>query len=460
MSLARIHLPILLLTTLTSSICLAKVSEHTAQLLGATLTPLGAEVAGNADTSIPAWTADRLVDSNGTSSSRIEVTMPEAFFADQPLFSITSENYQNHADKLSEGQKALLSSYRDTFTIPVYPSHRNGQYSKWTEVQTRWNATHTNLIGDSDGLSEYSGGVPFPIPHDGEEVMWNAKLNHPVKSLDILFDEVAVFSNGVNTRHRRHVLFETPFAYTDYPVGTTMDKIGPKVGLFLIDTISPIREKGKKILVQELFDGRGYSRNAWMYMPGVNRVRRLPEAGFDMPDGPGGLKTADDNLGFNGSMKRYRWQLIGKKEVYIPYHNNRFDTPMLQYTELLTPLHISPDFMRFELHRVWVVEASLKSGHRHLYAKRRFYIDEDSWLVMLIDTYDNRGELWRVGIQNTVYDSHVKGYIVRNLIMHDLQTKAYVVSGLVNDTRPPRFNHEPKGIDFFTPSNLRTLGRN
>jgi hypothetical protein len=114
--------------------------------------------------------------------------------------------------------------------------------------------------------------------------------------------------------------------------------------------------------------------------------------------------------------------------------------------------------MRYEKHRVWVVEANLKRGMRHVYAKRRFYIDEDSWQFVLTESYDGRGALWRVGILNTLYDYALKGYIARAQMYHDLQSGAYIASRLVNETAQPNLMATPRGLDYYSPSSLRKMG--
>jgi hypothetical protein len=193
-------------------------------------------------------------------------------------------------------------------------------------------------------------------------------------------------------------------------------------------------------------------------VPGSRRVRRAPSVGFDTPDGPGGLVTVDDSLGFNGAMERYEWSLVDKKEIYIPYHSYAFDDPDLDYDTLLQTAHANPDYMRYELHRVWVVEATLKKGANHIYAKRRFYIDEDSWQIVLLESYDGRGDLWRVGILNTIYDYAVQGYIARAQVFHDLQSGSYIALRLVNETGPSNFTASSKGEKYFSPANLRKMG--
>ena len=83
--------------------------------------------------------------------------------------------------------------------------------------------------------------------------------------------------------------------------------------------------------------------------------------------GSGGSITVDEVRIFNGSAQRYNWNIVGKKELYIPYNTARLHANDLKYASMLTPGHINPDNMRYELHRVWVLEGVLKPGNRHLY---------------------------------------------------------------------------------------------
>ena len=89
----------------------------------------------------------------------------------------------------------------------------------------------------------------------------------------------------------------------------------------------------------------------------------------------------DDAAVFNGAMDRFDFKLVGKKEMYVPYSNYRliYDA---KPADMTTPGHLNPDYVRWELHRVWVVEATLKPDKRHIYSKRVFYLDEDSWVAL------------------------------------------------------------------------------
>jgi hypothetical protein len=374
------------------------------------------------------------------------------------MFTIHGGNAAEYKNYLSEGQRKLLEKYADTFYMHVYPSHREGRYNDTFEKRTVFNKAHTQLNNGIDNLKNYTGGIPFPFPQNGAEAMWNSRFAHPHQSIVGVLDDVAIYLNGNQQLRRQKYRVEFPFANPNTPVGVVDDKIGVNAGLVHISVEKPERIKGQMTIVHEALDQVTNGRKAWVYVPGSRRVRRAPSVGFDTPDGPGGLVTVDDSLGFNGAMERYEWSLVDKKEIYIPYHSYAFDDPDVDYDTLLQTAHANPDYMRYELHRVWVVEATLKKGANHIYAKRRFYIDEDSWQIVLLESYDGRGDLWRVGILNTIYDYAVQGYIARAQVFHDLQSGSYIALRLVNETGPSNFTASSKGEKYFSPANLRKMG--
>jgi hypothetical protein len=124
----------------------------------------------------------------------------------------------------------------------------------------------------------------------------------------------------------------------------------------------------------------------------------------------------------------------------------------------LTKNHVNPDLTRFEKHRVWVVEATLKEEFRHVYQKRVFYIDEDSWQIQVADMYDNRGELYRVGIAHGVNYYEVPTQWSTLDVYHDLNSRRYLAIGLDNEEKMYDFTIRPNEKEF-TPSALRRAGR-
>lgn len=450
----------LLSCSMLSGLVQAKVSEEQAAKLGGEeFTPMGAIVKGNADGTIPAWTGKIRGLPEGLKYSGSGDVYPDPYASEKPLFVIKADNMDKYADKLSEGEKALLKKHPESFSIPVYTSHRDFRYSELMEARTAWNATHTELVGGIDNLQNYTGGAPYPFPANGPEAIWNGRVIHPTPTMVGTLDDVAVYPNGNRQLRRQSFVSEFPFAYVDNPVGKVDGQISTNAAFVHVSIELPDRQKGQMTIVHEALDQATNERMAWVYIPGSRRVRRAPTVGYDTPDGPGGLMTVDDSLGFNGALDRYDWKLLGKKEIYIPYHNYKFDDPKVPYTKLLLKGHANPDYMRYELHRVWVVEANLKQGARHVYAKRRFYIDEDSLQISLTESYDGRGELWRVGILNTLYDYAIEGFVARAQIFHDLQSGAYIATRLVNETAPLNYQANPRGAEYYSPSNLRTMGK-
>jgi hypothetical protein len=438
----------------------AKVSEEEAARLGADLTPMGAERAGNAEGSIPAWTGSMKGAPQGLNYGGDGAALPDPYAEEKPLFSITAENVDQYADKLSAGQLALFKLRPDTFRMDIYPTHRDAAYARIEIDRAKWNATRTELANKGESIQNWTGGTAFPIPRDGFEAMWNTRtggIPNPTQYGE--YREIAVFANG--SRNMIGNSIQTNFLFADRrnPVGKTETEIGNTLFMTMANRTVPAAEKGNMNLVHDPIDYTSEARKAWTYVPGTRRVRQAPNLGFDTPTGPGGLVTVDDTNGFNGAFERYDWKLLGKRELYIPYNSYAFDDTSLAFDDLLQTGHPNADHMRYELHRVWVVEATLKPGERHLYGKRVFYIDEDSWLISAIDSYDNRGEIYRTGLLNIVYHYAIDGYLARTQFFFDLPAGHYLASRLVNTTSQPIVDGEMKKSEYFTPSNLRRQAR-
>jgi hypothetical protein len=189
-------------------------------------------------------------------------------------------------------------------------------------------------------------------------------------------------------------------------------------------------------------------------------VRRAPTIAYDFPDGPGGLRTVDDALAFIGATDRYDWKIEGTREIFIPYNGYEMDDPKHTYKDIATVNHPNPDFMRYELHRVWVVLATLKEGKRHIYAKRRLYLDEDTWAALLADNYDGQGDLWRTTMRTFLNQYDMPGMMPRLEIYHDLQKGAYLINNMSNEEGgPPHIPKEKHDADYYTPQNLRKMGK-
>jgi hypothetical protein len=445
-----------LAAALASTPVLAKVTPEEAKRLGNDLTPMGAEKAGNADGSIPAWSGQWLGAPPQVNYAGTGTGYGDPYAGEKPLFVITADNMAQYADKLTEGQKALFQRYKSTFKIPVYPSHRDFRYSDRVMQRTLANATSAELVSDGNGVVNAIGASPFPIPKNGYELMWNLNLPARAWKEDAIYTMALTLSNG--TRSLESMDYKI-LSVWDSPK-ETVESFGGQQAFALVQTLEPTRKKGEIILAHTFTDPISSPSQSWQYLPGNRRVRRAPTVAYDTPFGAGGFRVMDEDRLFNGAPDRYEWKLVGKKEIFIPYNNYKLDDPSLKLDDLLsTNGHVNPDYMRYEPHRVWVLEATLKPGKRHIYGKRVLYIDEDSWIAVLADNYDGKGQLWRSNMQTTAYAYDLQGFQARVAVFHDLIAGSYLTDRLLNGKPPAKLNNSDYEADYFSVANLRKLGK-
>ncbi|MES2817648.1 MAG: DUF1329 domain-containing protein [Pseudomonadota bacterium] len=434
-----------------SSGALAAVSPQEVATLGAALTPLGAERAANAAGSIPAW-AGGLTEAP-TAYTQARQHHPDPFADDVPLFTITAANLAQYKAQLTPGQIALFEAYPDSYRMPVYPTRRSGSAPQWVYDNTLKNAASARLSADGHGFVDAYGGIPFPLPHSGVEALWNHIARYRGTYVTRRSSEVAVQRNGdfslVTTQ--QEVLF------TYYKPKGSFATLNNTLFYYLGFIKGPARLAGAAVLVQETLDQLQEPRQAWGYSPGQRRVRRAPNLAYDTPIvAADSLRTADDTDLFNGAPDRFDWQLLGKREIYIPYNNYKLSAAGVKYQDLLQVGHLNPALTRHELHRVWVVEGQLKAGARHLYSKRTLFLDEDSWQAAVVDQYDARGQLWRVSL------AYLKNYYELPAVwsaldvFHDLQARRYHVQHLDSEEAGTvDFSQPVPEESAFTPTALR-----
>jgi hypothetical protein len=431
----------------------AKITPEQAARLGSDLTPLGAEKAGNADGSIPAWTGGITSAPAGYSTGMHHL---DPFKDDKVLMTIDKSNVEQFKNLLSPGQVKLFEIYPDTYKMNIYQSRRTASYPKYVYDATKNIATKAELIEGGNGIVNAAIGIPFPIPQNGLEAVWNHLLR---------FRGVAASRNGGQAAPTAAGAFtiigfdeQIMFKYSE--PNATAEALTAENILFRFKqgVTSPARLAGTALLVHETMDQVKTPRQAWTYNTGQRRVRRAPNVAYDAPGtASDGLRTTDDFDMFNGSPDRYNWKLVGKQELYIPYNSYKLHGSDVKYADLLMAGHINPDYVRWEKHRVWTVEATLKDDTRHVYGKRVFYIDEDSWQIHVADLYDNRNELYRVAVAHGLNYYEVPTHWSTLEVYHDLNSRRYIAIGLDNEDKMYDFSVALTDADF-TPAALRREG--
>jgi hypothetical protein len=393
---------------------LAATPANDAQELGKSLTSFGAIKAGNAEGTIPAYEDGyRQIPAGFKPDSGFWI---DPFKDEKPLFRIDAKNVDKYADKLSEGQKTMLKKFPDYY-FDIYPSHRTTAYPQDVLDATVRNGNATCIL--KEGLAvdpACRGGLPFPIPKTGNEVMWNQQLRYKIghgNSTTSSSNSWVIDSNGQVTKSAEQATFEEAPWYQ-----VKQDDRDPMMyaRVFSLNKY-PARRAGEVVGINDYLDPMAKPRRAWSYTPGQRRVKLAPEFNYDTPvASQGGVTLFDELQMFSGSQDRFDYKLVGRKEMYIPYNTYKFYFDAKQEDQFM-PHHANPALERWELHRVWVVEATLKPGMRHVYGKRTYYLDEDTFGAGLYDAWDKSGTLYRSiflgGVQ--IYDKTIP-YNVKNVV--------------------------------------------
>lgn len=434
----------------------AAVSAEEAQQLKGPLTAFGAVKAGNAEGTIPEY-------SGGLTSGPADFDpksglWPDPFKGEQPVLKITAANMGEYSDKLSSGAQALLKRF-PTYRMDVYPTRRSMHYPDWLLENTLKNATNAKLGGSvvGDAVEGAVGGIPFPIPQNGYEVMWNNYLSYQRIQTEVI-GVGQYLMDSAGRRTQLPVINQNIYsAY--YGAGHS----GASTELFnqtAAEITAPPTMAGTAFLIKSPMSYSEVGQQTWLYSPGQRRVRQSPDFKYDTPNAQnGGVLFWDELQLFRGRMDRFDLKLVGRKEMYIPYNNyRRVSAPV---DDTYGKEHLNPDALRWELHRVWVVEGTLKPGARHAYSKRVFYFDEDTWGLVEADAYDQEGKLWRVGMTYhfNFYDGG-GGVFSSGVNFYDLQKGNYFsyLSSTANGV-PKIFAHDKQvNPSIFTISGMAGKG--
>lgn len=429
----------------------AAVSADKAAQLGKNLTPVGATQAASKDGTVPAWNGG--LPKHGALKNFYP--HPEPLMNDKPLFVINHTNYTKFMKYLSKGSIELLKRYPDYF-MNVYPSRRTVSWPDFIYKSTQKNATTCKLEG-TDTLINCTQGFPFPIPTNGAQVIWNHKLKWRGNNVRRYNNQLIVQPNG--SYQRTTLIEDVAFQYANKEHPGTLDADHHDYLKYLSETIYPPRTAGTFILVHDRTGTGNQGRVAWLYSPGLRRIRRAPNVQFDNPyQGTDGNEFYDEVDMFNGALSLYNWKLIGKREMIIGYNDYAMSEKNVSLKDLVQPHHLNQSLARYEMHRVWVVEATLKPGKSHVFKKRVFYVDEDSWNIAEEDDYDNHGRLYKYNEGFSTFLPSVQSVGAVPQVIYDFDSGRYFVTAAINGSKPDNFAITFSS-DYFTPAAVqkRTL---
>lgn len=433
----------------------AAVSEQEAKRLDGELTPMGAERAGNASGAIPAWEGGLSAVPAGVSYKPGD-HLPDPFASDQPLYTITRANMAEYDALLTDGHKGLLAAYPDTYLMHVYQTRRSCAYPPQVYEAVRRNAVSGQLTENGNSITGATMASPFPIPQSVREVLWNHELRYQGFKVRRESASATPTKGGDFTIEVSHD--EWFYNWSDPSLAST-EALDNVIFRFLKQGVSPSSSAGSVMVMHNTLNQVAEMRRVWNYRPGERKVKRQMGTGYDsVVPASEGIRTGDNMQVFNGAADRYDWELVGKQEKIIPYNTSRLASPELKYEDILHKKHLNPEPIRYELHRVWVLEAKLKPGQSHIIAARRkMYLDEDSWTVLATALSGKDDKLARVQEAHllNMYDHPLCA--IGSDVVYDVTDGRYHVMGLRNQQKAVQYNAalDPEN---FSPEAMRRLG--
>jgi tetratricopeptide (TPR) repeat protein len=410
---------------------------------GAELTPIGAERGGNAAGTIPPWTGG-LTPSQRPAGFVKGGRLVDPYPADRPLFTITAANMAEHASRLSIGHQQLLKRYPG-YRMPVYATRRAVSYPQAIYDASQANIGRAKLIG-SDALEGARLGFPFPEPQSGVEILWNHRVRYRGNTAELQSRQFVVGADGKRTLDVR-LNERVYFRYGN--IADPVDISTQNILLYYLLRFTGVRDQNVVALAHETANSEKDARAIWVGPPGAGKLFRIPPVGYDQPfPATDGLYFVDMIDMYNGAFDRYVWKLIGKREMYLPYNGYRISDGSRRYDQLLKARFLDPDAARYELHRVWVIEATERGGKKHAFGTRVFYVDEDSWNVVLVENHDRAGALWRFQEGHLIPQYEVQAANCQPVITYDLLDGRYFASRMVAEEPPSRFDVPMKKSEF------------
>ncbi|MGO1693245.1 MAG: DUF1329 domain-containing protein [Marinobacter sp.] len=429
------------------------VSVSEAERLKQDLTPIGAERGANASGTIPEWTGGLSEPPANWREGQIEV---DPFPEDKALFVITADNMHLYKDKLSEGSRRMLSQYGPDYFIPVYKTRRTAAFPEYVYDKSYDNALSAEVLDNGNGVRDTIMTSPFPIPKSGLEVMWNHILRYRGKEVSFRSASATPQVDGSYNPVVNH--YDYYLAYSKK--NAELADIDNKIFYLKTDTISPSTLAGTITLVHETLDQIRSPRLAWRYDAGSRRLRRSPNLAYetDLPNSSS-LRSVDQKDMYNGAPNQYDWELKGKRELFVPYNAYKLHDESVRPDDVIRAGHINQKLARYELHRVWVVEATRRTGIKHIYDRRVFYVDEDSWQILISEEYNDAGDLWRVSEAHNISYYQEPVFWTTMEMTYDIKAKRYYIDGLDNNYPAYDFNPGFRGNEFTASSARRAARR-
>ncbi|HSR56860.1 MAG TPA: DUF1329 domain-containing protein [Candidatus Binataceae bacterium] len=331
-------------------------------------------------------------------------TTPNAVAAVKPGEMITAKNATKVKGLLSPG---VYYKVVNGMSMKIVPTARIDWPPPYKDATEKYSA-QVRLSNDGRTLVGYVAGDPFPLidandPNVATKIAWN-NVFRPLftDDYDLRFYDCDTTYEAAHPQTSQIDYFQIGH-YAGYslvgrtevepmPVDPDFKNTGRYWLFALYPTLAPQELRGAGFIRYRYADpARG--DDSWSWTPGARRVRRETET--IMSSATGAYSWDPDHYsGFNAKVEQYNWRFLGEKQMLAVVHAEH--SPEVRCA---TDNGASACPEAWEMRHMYVVEASprrdIREARGALDSKTVLYSDSEVLYPTYVDTYDQRGQLFR-----------------------------------------------------------------
>ena len=319
---------------------------------------------------------------------------------------IAVQNAAQVKDLVSPG---VYYSVTHGMRMEVVPTERVDWPPPYKEATEKY-SFQVRLTDDHHSIVGYVAGQPFPLidpndPYVATKIVWN-NVFRPIQSDDYDLRFFDCESQYVRLGEEQRIVDEIEVGhYAGYnlvgrtevepmPVDPDFKQSG-RLWLFaLYPVLAPQEARGTGLIRYRYADPKR-GDDSWDWTPGSRRVRRLNESILSSATGAQSYDP-DHYSGFNPKTEEYDYKFLGDKPMLASVHAVHSPEVTCPYDGGATAC---PE--AWEMRHMYIVEATPRRTYNNAGAldkSTEIYLDSEVWFEPYIDTYDQKGHLWRTHI--------------------------------------------------------------
>jgi Protein of unknown function (DUF1329) len=327
----------------------------------------------------------------------------------QPGTVITSANYQSFADLDKLLPPRLYARLAPGAWDPIKEIHvgETDQFFPTHEYQAATKSGRYAPQGFT--IKDWKGGLPFPKPTTGDQVLLNYLYRYWVDDLTFGFEWHLVGPQNNLERTIKGKMFGMRLN------GRTLTDPKPSydaANAGVLEKLATLIESPKDVRGLALSRTRHVdmtqSDSIQYYLPALRRVRRL--SGRDTQDPIAGTDiTWDDYVAFYQQVDPTTTEvkLVGEGEIL---HPSSYTKPVkggvggyLHAVSDFDRSDMTVRFKKWQRRPVWIIDV-ISRDPSYIYSKRRIWIDKEVPNILHVETWDRKGNPWKTLRTSMIYN--------------------------------------------------------